>query len=129
MNDKEQRAIFSKNLSRYLELTSLTQKEVADAIGVSAQTFNTWIKGIAIPRMGKIQALADYFNINKSDLIDPADTSIDPDPLTKEETQLIDKYRSLNDEGQEKLLDYADDLSSMNKYKKCYSDKMVEKEA
>ena len=70
MNDLEQKAIFSKNLNKYLSLNNKTQKEVADAINVSPQTFNTWCQGIALPRMGKVQRLADYFNINKSDLID-----------------------------------------------------------
>ena len=44
--------------------------EIAKSIDVSPQTFNTWCQGIAIPRMGKVQALADYFHINKSDLIE-----------------------------------------------------------
>lgn len=68
--DEKQRQIFSKNLLKLLQQRNLSQKEVADKIGVSPQTFNTWCKGIAIPRMGKIQKLADYFKINKSDLID-----------------------------------------------------------
>ena len=53
-----------------------TQKEVADAISVSPQTFNTWCQGIALPRMGKVQKLADYFHIEKSDLIDERNETI-----------------------------------------------------
>ena len=70
MTDEEQKEVFSKNLSHYISLFEKTQKEVADAISVSPQTFNTWTQGIALPRMGKIQSLANYFNINKSDLLD-----------------------------------------------------------
>lgn len=70
MSDEKQKEIFSKNLNKYLHLFNKTQKEVADAIGVIPSTFNTWCQGIALPRMGKVQALADYFKINKSDLID-----------------------------------------------------------
>ena len=70
MTDTEQRKIFSKNLLRLLSQNNKTQKEVADAISVSPQTFNTWCQGIALPRMGKVQRLADYFNVTKSDLID-----------------------------------------------------------
>ena len=62
--------IFSKNLIRLLQEHNKTQKEVAEAINVSPQTFNTWVKGIALPRMGKVQLLADYFHILKSDLIE-----------------------------------------------------------
>lgn len=71
MKDDEQQKIFTNNLNRLLRDTAKSQKEVADAIGVSTQTFNAWIRGVAIPRMGKIQALADYFGVNKSDLVDP----------------------------------------------------------
>lgn len=70
MSLDEQKKVFVRNLAYYLHINEVTQKEVADAIGVSPQTFNTWMQGIAIPRMGKIQLLADYFHINKSDLID-----------------------------------------------------------
>lgn len=70
MSEDRQKKIFSENLNRYIEASGKTQLEIAKAIGVSPQTFNTWCKGIAIPRMGKVQALADYFHINKSDLIE-----------------------------------------------------------
>ena len=75
MADEEQKRIFSKNLNKYLSLSHKSQKEVADAIGVSPQTFNTWCQGIALPRMGKVQLLADYFGIGKSDLIDEKEDS------------------------------------------------------
>lgn len=70
MTDEEQKVIFSKNLNRLLELKQKTQKEVADIIGVLPQTFNTWCVGQSLPRMGKVQALADYFGVLKSDLLD-----------------------------------------------------------
>lgn len=70
MSEQEQREVFSENLKYYLGLYEKSQKEVADAIGVSPQTFNTWIKGIAVPRMGKIELLSKYFRIQKTDLID-----------------------------------------------------------
>ena len=73
-SDNEQdniyRKIFAKNLRHYLDRENKTQKEVADAIGVSPQTFNTWLQMVALPRMDKVQALADYFGINKSDLLE-----------------------------------------------------------
>ena len=70
MTDSKQQELFTRNLLKYIENSGHTQKEIADAIGVSPQTFSTWCRGIAIPRMGKIQKLADYFGIRKSDLID-----------------------------------------------------------
>ena len=47
-----------------------TQKELAEIVGVTAPTFNEWIKGKKFPRIDKVQKLADYFGIQKSDLIE-----------------------------------------------------------
>ena len=80
MGDEQQKIIFSRNLNKYLTEYGKSQKEVAEAIGVIPSTFNTWCQGIALPRMGKVQALSDYFGINKSDLIDDKSTLIGKTP-------------------------------------------------
>lgn len=99
MSDNEQKRVFSINLGRLLNEHHKSQKEVADAIGVSPQTFNTWIQGIAIPRMDKIQLLANYFGIKKSALIDPMNEDGDVvRTLTPEETAIALAYRKA-DEG------------------------------
>ena len=68
--EDNQKSIFSLNLRYLLSNKNVPQIEVANKIGVSPQTFNTWVQGIAYPRMDKIQMLADYFSIRKSDLIE-----------------------------------------------------------
>lgn len=65
-----QARIISENLTRLIESRGVSQKDVADALGFSPQTLNTWIKGGAVPRMGKIQKLADYFGVKKTDIIE-----------------------------------------------------------
>lgn len=85
MADEEQKRIFSKNLNKFLSQSQKTQKEVAEAINVSPQTFNTWCQGIALPRMGKVQKLADYFGILKSDLIDDKE---DPDLTSRDKRDI-----------------------------------------
>lgn len=89
MTDEQQKMIFSNNLTTLLQEHDKTQKEVAEAINVFPQTFNTWCKGIALPRMGKVQLLADYFNIKKSDLIDETDNTHTPDYYLNPETSKI----------------------------------------
>jgi len=64
------RKVFSQNLQRYIAESGKTQKELSDIIGVSAPTFNEWVSGKKFPRIDKIQKLADYFGILKSDLIE-----------------------------------------------------------
>ena len=74
MTDEDQKTIFSKNLRYYVTASGKQQKEIAAAIGVNQKTFNGWCTGLSIPKTGKIQTLADYFNIGKSDLIDDKTT-------------------------------------------------------
>lgn len=53
-----------------MTVSGKSQKELAEIAGVSAPTFNEWIKAKKFPRIDKIQKLADYFGIQKSDLIE-----------------------------------------------------------
>nr|DAX73646.1 MAG TPA: Repressor protein CI [Caudoviricetes sp.] len=81
MSDEAQKRIFSKNLRRLLEESGKTQKELAEAIGESQQVVNTWAIGRSIPRMGRVQKLADYFGVEKSVLVDEwQESSIPPYP-------------------------------------------------
>lgn len=116
MNEKDQKKIFSKNLNYYLAQRNKTQKEVADAISVSPQTFNTWCQGIALPRMGKVQRLADYFNIEKSDLIDEK-RKVENNPKAiheeRKERELLEVYRKLSDENKDKTVQYSKGLLSV----------------
>ncbi len=122
MKDDKQQKIFTKNLNRLISGTDKSQKEIASAVGVSPQTFNTWCQGIAFPRMGKIQALADYFKTNKSDLIEeyppkehlPENSS---PALSEIDKNLLSFMHQLNKEGQEKVIGYAADLIASNNYK------------
>lgn len=75
MSDELQKKIFSKNLNKYINLSGKKQNVIAAEINVIPQTLNSWCTGQAMPRIGKIQLLADYFGINKSDLLeDKSDT-------------------------------------------------------
>lgn len=89
----ENTKVFQHNLLNMLNKYNKTQKEVADAIQVSPQTFNTWCQGIAIPRMGKIQLLADYFHVNMSDLIEKHD------PESEDTADVLPYY--INDDARE----------------------------
>ena len=62
--------VFAKNLRRYMENKGISQKELADIIGVSAPTMNDWLQAKKYPRIDKIEKLANYFGILKSDLIE-----------------------------------------------------------
>lgn len=78
MSELEQRMIFKKNINRLINNSPYNQKEIAEQLGVSPQTLNTWTQGKAIPRMGKIQLLADFFQVDKTDLLEDIQTNVTP---------------------------------------------------
>ena len=70
MNNIGNKETMATNLSYYVERSGKTQKELAEIVGVAASTFNDWLKAKKYPRIDKIEILADYFGILKSDLIE-----------------------------------------------------------
>lgn len=70
MTSEWSKKTFARNLAYYMEMSGKSQKELAAVAGVSAPTFNEWVKAKKFPRIDKIQKLADYFGVLKSDLIE-----------------------------------------------------------
>ena len=103
--------IFSKNLSKYVAESGRTQLEIAKAIGVSAPTFNMWMNGKALPRIDKIQRLADYFGIDKADLI-TEETPKKDNPILR---QLNFEISQMHENQQKRLLEYVRLMRIMNK--------------
>lgn len=70
MSNIGNKEVFAKNLQYYVEKSGKTQKDLCEIVGVSTSTFNDWIKAKKYPRIDKIEILANYFRILKSDLIE-----------------------------------------------------------
>lgn len=100
MTDEQQKKIFSKNLNYYISVNGKQQNEVAKDLGINASTLNMWCNGNSFPGIGKIQKLADYFKIGKSDLLDEkldSDPIVDARVLADMETmEMIKKFYSLS---------------------------------
>lgn len=92
MGNEWSKKVFATNLKYYMRVSGKTQKELAEVAGVSAPTLNEWINEKKYPRIDKIQRLADYFGILKSDLIeDKKEKPIDADDgLSENMRKLID---------------------------------------
>ena len=56
----------SKGILEQLAIHNLNQKELADILIVDNSTVGKWINKKALPRMGVIQRMSDYFNVGKS---------------------------------------------------------------
>lgn len=67
--------IFADNLKKYMALNGKSRREVCEALGFSYYTFSDWVNGKKYPRMDKVEMLANYFGIKKSDLIEEKATT------------------------------------------------------
>ena len=97
---------FAKNLSYYLEKHGKEQKELAEIVGVAPSTFNAWVKGKKYPRMDKVELLANYFGILKSDLIEEHDGKISHRTvsITDDEQYLLNLFRLVPESRQQMVL-------------------------
>ena len=105
MSEIGNKEVFGKNLSYYLKLHGKEQKEVAAVIGVATSTFNDWVKAKKYPRIDKVEMLANYFGILKSDLIEekkPA--ALKEVKLSEGEQALIDLFRRVPEDKQQLVL-------------------------
>ncbi|WP_066924722.1 LexA family transcriptional regulator [Murdochiella massiliensis] len=81
MATENQKRTFAKNFSHYLELKGITRADVSRLLGYPETTLANWANGVNYPRIDKIQELADFFGIKKSDLIeDKIDAIINRQP-------------------------------------------------
>lgn len=70
MATENQKRTFAKNFSHYLEIKGVTRADISRLLGYPETTLANWANGVNYPRIDKIQELADFFGIKKSDLIE-----------------------------------------------------------
>ena len=101
--------VFAENLRYYMESRGKNQKELAEIVGVSAPTMNDWLKAKKYPRIDKIEILANYFGILKSDLIEEKKEkpTAQDDELSEDMQELIDCIKKLPEDKIQMLLQVA----------------------
>lgn len=105
MNGVGTKATLAKNLNYYISRSGRTQKEMAEILGVKYSTFNDWCNPAVrvYPRIDKIEMLANYFGILKSDLIEDK-TGEDGTDLSPTKRRLIDLAQNCSEDEAERLL-------------------------
>lgn len=102
--------IFSANLTYYMTINNIKRPQLANDLNINYYTICDWVNGRKYPRQDKLDKLAAYFGISKSDLIEQHKND--------GSAHLLNVYRSLNETGQQKLIDFGDDLIASGNYKK-----------
>ena len=68
--------VFASNLKRYMEVKGKSRNDISEALGISYFTVSDWVNGKKYPRMDKVEMLANYFGVQKSDLIEKKEENI-----------------------------------------------------
>lgn len=108
---------FANNLKKYMADAGKNQKEMAQIAGVSSPTFSDWIHAKKLPRMDKIERLANYFGVLKSDLLEE---HVEPEEQAAFEAMvlrdselmgMIKKYVALSDKNKKAVKQMIESLS------------------
>lgn len=99
--------VFAENLKIHMERKGVSRNDICRALGISYFTVSDWVNGKKYPRMDKVEMLANYFGILKSDLIEEKsdDKKTPPDPpISEEEKLLLDLFRRVPEDQQQLVL-------------------------
>lgn len=72
-----------------MELNEKTQTDIINDLGFNKSAVSTWCNGTRLPRMDKVELLAQYFGINRSDLIEDKNEQTDDHYYLNDETRQI----------------------------------------
>ena len=68
----ENRKVMAKNILKYMGKNNVNASEICKALNIKQNTFSDWINAKTYPRIDKVEMLANYFGITKSDLVEEA---------------------------------------------------------
>ena len=114
----------SNNLKYYRSLSGKTVREVSEETGIAHQTYTGWELGNRQPRnLDDLDRVAECFGITKDLLLyDREGNTVVVEFKEKRSEQdaqnLMKAYYELSREGRMKLSEYAEDLLSIDKYRK-----------
>ena len=109
----ENKEIFANNLSFYMEQKGVDRNTLCADLDLKYTTVRDWLKGITYPRIGKIELLANYFNINKSELIENKITTTQPSDSLLE--AITNTARELNTPNKKIVLRKSEELIERQK--------------
>jgi transcriptional regulator with XRE-family HTH domain len=97
--------IFALNLNKYMKLKGKSRNDISTALGVSYFTVSDWVNGKKYPRMDKVEMLANFFGIQKSDLIEKRESISETETLSASEKEWLDLFRSVPTKSQPLLIE------------------------
>ena len=111
--------ITAKRLRELREKKQVSQDDVSKFLGVERTTYTSYESGRSRP-VRVLNKLAEYYNVSIDYLLGLADLplpkEVNINTLSDMEKQLIFDFRSLNNKGKEKIIQYVADIIELPTY-------------
>lgn len=105
MSDLGNKEIMAKNIQRLMDSRGIDRNKMSDDLNIKYTTLTSWIKGDSYPRIDKIELMARYFDVSKSELVEEKSSEnevartiaahIDDDTPEDEREQIINFIENL----------------------------------
>ncbi|MGI6309679.1 MAG: helix-turn-helix domain-containing protein [Bacilli bacterium] len=118
MSDLENKKVFSENLKYYMKLYNKDRNSICKDLNFKYTTVRDWVKGRTYPRIEKIEMLANYFRVQKSDLIEEKTKDVEK----KELQQLATVMRKLGFLGENEEDSSDEEMANFLKWYKANKD-------
>ena len=93
MSSLGNKQVIAKNIRYYMEKNGLNATDLALELDFKYSTVLDWLKANTYPRIDKIEMMANYFKIEKSDLIEDKSTKSEKQDIS---TMVDDLMNNLN---------------------------------
>lgn len=103
------------NLLFYRKKANMTQQNLANILGVGKSAISQWENGGNSIDIDTLTRICDIFNVSVNDMFGIY-SNVQAEQLLPFEKLIINHFRSLNQEGQDKVVEYITDLLSIDKY-------------
>lgn len=123
MSDLGNKEIFAQNLKYYMNLNNKDRNDVCRDLEIPYTTFAEWYNANIYPRIDKIQLLANYFDIRKSDLVEDKSKNINNN---KQAFPLLGIVKAGYDYfASENIIGYVSVDNKINDIENCYALKVT----
>ena len=107
MNNLGNKEVMAENILYYMQLRGKTRRDVCQALGIKYTTLCDWINAKTYPRIDKIEMMARYFNVQKSDLVERRDDSAKTKAIETAKVALFSGAGEVTDEMWEEVVEFA----------------------
>ena len=98
MSDLGNKQIMAANIRYYMTVNNVDRNQLCEAIGTKYTTLCDWLHAKTYPRIDKIEKMANFFQVEKADLVERrSEGEADVKGLSIEEREVVNRYRNLSE--------------------------------